>query len=68
MNTKPHTVRFSEREERKIQAFLKINPFLDFSSMARIAIEQFIEDPHLTISPLTDQPKHKKEKNDAKQK
>ncbi len=44
-------VRFSDEEDREIKEFLKNNPFLDFSSMARLAISKFIENPEITFEP-----------------
>jgi len=47
MSTKPRAVRFSDEEENEIQKFIKLNPFLDFSTLARISIKQFINNPKL---------------------
>jgi hypothetical protein len=45
-------VRFSKDEEEKINLFLNENKFFDFSTLARIAIIQFIENPKLEIKPI----------------
>lgn len=47
--TKTRAIRVSEQEEKLIQEFLKKNPFLDFSTLARLAIRRFIENPHLEV-------------------
>ena len=47
MGTK--AVRFSEKEERSINEFLEINPFLDFSTLARLSIMRFIENPEIKL-------------------
>lgn len=47
MSTK--AVRFSENEDLEIKEFLKNNPFLDFSTLARLAIQKFIENPELKL-------------------
>jgi len=43
------TVRFNPEEVKRIDHFLQQNHFLDFSSLARLAICQFIENPSVTI-------------------
>lgn len=49
MSTK--AVRFSEKEDEEIKEFLKNNPFLDFSTLARLAIQKFIENPEIQLKP-----------------
>lgn len=44
-------VRFNEQEDKAIKEFLAKNPFLDFSTLARMAILNFIENPTLTLKP-----------------
>jgi hypothetical protein len=44
------TVRFKPHELDRIDQFLAQNPFFDFSSLARIAIQKFIENPKLKVS------------------
>lgn len=46
------TVRFDQSEIKKIEEFLKRNPFLDFSTLTRIAISHFIENPTLNVHPV----------------
>lgn len=41
------TIRFKRIEIEAINSFLKENPGLDFSTMARLAIDQFLTDPTL---------------------
>jgi hypothetical protein len=50
MSTK--AVRFSEKEDKKIAEFLEINPFLDFSTLARLSIMKFIEQPEFKLNPI----------------
>ena len=43
------TVRFDNKDLSKIEDFLKQNSFLDFSSLARMSINHFIENPTVQI-------------------
>ena len=45
-------VRFSEKEDLAIKSFLASNPYLDFSTLARISILNFLEKPDLQLKPL----------------
>lgn len=45
-------VRFSDSEEKKISDFLELNPLLDFSTLARISIMNFIENPEIKLNPI----------------
>ena len=40
-------VRFSEQENEAIKNFLEKNPYFDFSTIARMAILKFIENPQI---------------------
>lgn len=51
MGTK--AVRFSDSEEKAITEFLEKNPFLDFSTLARLSIMSFIENPELKLKPIS---------------
>lgn len=44
-------VRFSEQENEAIKKFLESNPFFDFSTIARMAILKFIENPQIELKP-----------------
>lgn len=57
-------VRFSEKEESLIEEFLRKNPFFDFSTLAKIAILEFIRKPELNFTPVGN--KSKKEANDVR--
>ena len=60
--SKIRAIRLSPAEEAKIQKFLALNPFFDFSSLARLAILKFVENPELLIKPLVERSlKHKKD-------
>lgn len=51
MSTK--AVRFNDKEERAIKDFLEKNPYFDFSTLARMAIINFIEKPELRLKAST---------------
>ena len=51
--SKTRAIRFSGQDERQIEEFLEMNPVFDFSSMARIAILEFIKNPKLALRPIT---------------
>ncbi len=44
-------VRFSDEEDKAIKEFLKNNPFLDFSTLTRLALSKFLESPELQLKP-----------------
>ena len=44
-------VRFSDKEDKAIKDFLKKNPYFDFSTVARMAIINFIENPQINLIP-----------------
>jgi hypothetical protein len=46
------TVRFTEDELKRIDLFLKQNPVFDFSRLVRHALDQFLENPGMTIRPV----------------
>jgi|SaaInlStandDraft_7_1057024.scaffolds.fasta_scaffold540357_2 hypothetical protein len=50
MGTK--AVRFSDKDEKLINEFLKKNPMFDFSLLARTAILNFIENPEIKLKPI----------------
>lgn len=43
-------IRFSEQENKAIKDFLEKNPFFDFSTIARMAILNFIEKPEINLT------------------
>lgn len=45
-------IRLSASEMDSISEFLRQNPFFDFSSLARTAILNFIQNPTVSIRPL----------------
>lgn len=45
-------VRFTEAEEKLIEEFLKKNPFFDFSTLAKISINEFIKKPSISFTPI----------------
>jgi hypothetical protein len=50
--SKTRAIRFSEGEEKLIEEFLHANPFFDFSTLARMAILNFVKNPKMTIRPV----------------
>lgn len=50
--SKVRGVRFTESEEAKIEEFLKKNPLIDFSTLAKIAILEFVKKPELSLVPV----------------
>ena len=52
MSKSIRTVRFEEKDIVKIEEFLELNSFLDFSSLARLSINYFIENPTVQIKPI----------------
>jgi len=50
--SKVRAVRLPPAEDKQIQEFLRRNPFFDFSTMTRLALMQFIENPELTLKPV----------------
>ena len=58
MSTK--AVRFSAEEDSAIKDFLENNKYFDFSTLARISIMKFIENPELKLKPTKKENKDKK--------
>ena len=46
------TVRFNKDELERIEKFLAQNPVFDFSRLVRHALDQFLENPAMTIQPV----------------
>ncbi len=57
-------VRFTEQEEAMIEEFLRKNPFFDFSTLAKVAILEFVKKPELNFTPVS--PKQKREVKDVR--
>ena len=51
------TVRFDKKELERIEEFLKMNPFLDFSTLTRLSVQRFIENPNLQFTGLQNKTK-----------
>ena len=60
---KTRGIRLKDHEEKLVQDFLAQNPFFDFSTMARIAITKFINDPQLTVKPVNSKKSSKSKKS-----
>ena len=52
MSKNVRTVRFDDKQIKRIEEFLGRNPFLDFSSLTRMAIDQFVQNPTVQIQPI----------------
>ncbi|KYG67619.1 hypothetical protein AZI85_17215 [Bdellovibrio bacteriovorus] len=52
MSKNVRTVRFDDKQIKRIEEFLVRNPFLDFSSLTRLAIDQFVQNPTVQIQPI----------------
>ena len=52
MARKTRAVRLPDEDEKLIAEFLKRNPVLDFSTLTRIAIRQFIAKPNVDLKPV----------------
>ena len=52
--SKTRAIRFSDEEERLIKAFLEANPLFDFSTLTRVSIRQFIENPKIELKKIKD--------------
>jgi hypothetical protein len=63
MTTRARAVRFNDDEEKLIQHFLKLNSFMDFSTLARMAILRFVRNPKVQIIAVNNNlkaiPKHR---------
>ena len=45
-------VRFSDKEDTLIEEFLRKNPLIDFSTLAKISILEFVRNPQLNLTPV----------------
>ncbi len=52
METVSRTIRFNSEDIELIDEFLDKNTFLDFSSLTRLALMEFIKNPKLQITPI----------------
>ncbi len=53
MSKSARTVRFDEKDIKRIDEFLRENSFLDFSSLTRLALDQFIKNPSVQIKGIS---------------
>lgn len=56
-------IRFSDLEEQQIEQFLHENSFLDFSTLARLAIIDFMKNPKITLRPVMGKVNAKKKRD-----
>ena len=50
--SKVRGIRFTVDEEAQIYEFLRKNPLIDFSMMAKVAILEFIRHPQINLEPI----------------
>jgi hypothetical protein len=61
MSSVTRTVRFQKEESDLIDDFLKRNPILDFSTLARLSITRFVKNPELQLQAVSPKPQKKTE-------
>jgi hypothetical protein len=59
------TVRFKPDEIKLVEKFLSANPLFDFSTLTRTAVLNFIRNPQITVTPVTDPVKKLKSKSEV---
>lgn len=64
MTKSVRTVRFDKKELARIEEFLKANPFFDFSTLTRLAIQRFIENPDMKINAIQSKPQRSARKGE----
>ena len=64
MQHSTRTVRFKKDELKLIDQFLEKNPFFDFSSLARLAIKQFIREPKFDVTPVNPKKNSRRRRTD----
>lgn len=47
--SKVRGIRFNDKEESLVEEFLKENPLIDFTTLAKIAILEFVKKPQITL-------------------
>lgn len=50
--SKVRGIRFNEKEDSLVEEFLKENPLIDFTTLAKIAILEFVKKPQITLKPV----------------
>lgn len=50
--SKVRGIRFNEKEDSLVEEFLKENPVIDFTTLAKIAILEFVKKPQITLKPV----------------
>lgn len=61
--SKVRGVRFTDKEDAQIEEFLNKNPLLDFSTMAKLAILEFIKNPTFSLTPVKQNSARKESKD-----
>lgn len=64
--SKVRGIRFTDKEEAQIEEFLSKNPLLDFSTMAKLAILAFIQNPTFSLTPIKPSSPAKRENKDVR--
>lgn len=50
--SKVRGIRFNNKEESLVEEFLNENPLIDFTTLAKIAILEFVKRPQITLRPV----------------
>ncbi len=66
-STNTRTIRFSDEDMRDIDKFLSENRIFDFSTLARVAIREFIENPVIEIKGIGELDPKKKKRREVTQ-
>ncbi len=61
--SKVRGIRFTQAEEKLIGEFLEKNPLIDFSTMAKIAILEFVKNPMINLNAVGKTSRKKDAKN-----
>lgn len=61
--SKIRAVRLNSDEEQSVVEFLKNNPFLDFSTVVRMALRQFLANPKLNLEKATNKSNKRQKEN-----
>lgn len=61
---KTRSVRFTQEENEAIENVLKMNPFLDFSTIARFCVLNFLKNPVMKIESSSEKKVEGEKKNE----
>jgi len=64
--SKTRGIRLSDKEDQIIEEFLQQNSFLDFSTLARMAILSFVKEPRITLKAVSKVPNQEEGKRNGR--